>query len=254
MTAASGKAEGGNNGVCDEPPLIRAMRAHETGYGTLSEKDAAEIMQYVDFLLSQIPRRASPDEPHPESPHLATAAANGPGEAVAWRTGVPDIPKGTERQFIIACRRKDGKTYVFAAQYLNEKVLNVDDDQFFDNDDEEEGRRPFSGWFTEEYHPDYDTRYTLVCDPGEEVTHYRPLPAPPGASASTPQPGMVTVPSQAVEDAKRYRWLRDSQLPMLDGMGDICVVQYPVAHSDGSNVDLFGKELDSAIDSAMEEK
>lgn len=86
----------------------------------------------------------------------------------------PDIPKGTEREFIVACRRANGKTYVFAACWLNARLL------FTDSDDCPEDGEPFTGWYQERaYDGDYDTAWLLVCNDGDVITHWMPLPESP---------------------------------------------------------------------------
>lgn len=101
--------------------------------------------------------------------HLATPAANGPGEA-GWLP-IESAPKdGTD--VLIWC----------APWSCGSEARYIEDE----------------GWWLANNHPaDYwgDQKYP---------THWQPLPAPPGTSASTPQPGMVTVPrepTQAMLDA-----------------------------------------------------
>jgi hypothetical protein len=91
---------------------------------------------------------------------------------------LPDVPRNDYKQFIIACRRKrSGKVYVFAAEYLNQMRLLVewpDDSQYDDIDD---GCVPVTGWYTQTKNdPDYDTSYEEVCGDGDEVLAWASMP------------------------------------------------------------------------------
>lgn len=88
---------------------------------------------------------------------------------------LPEVPKGDSREFIIACRRANGRTYVFAAEYLNAKLLLTDDE-----DCPEDGK-PFSGWYQErdDSSGEYDTCWNPVCQRGDVVTHWHELPKAP---------------------------------------------------------------------------
>jgi hypothetical protein len=87
---------------------------------------------------------------------------------------LPSVPENSDCQFIVACRRANGKTYVFAASYLNALELDTNDD----------GDAVFTGWYTEGEHPEYSSWYEPVCQAGDEVTHWQELPAAP-SQAST---------------------------------------------------------------------
>lgn len=105
---------------------------------------------------------------------LDAIIASVPGPWISVKNGPPETSKNTDQEFIVACRRSNGKTYVFAAHYLNEKLLLTDED-----DCPEDGK-PFTGWYIErECGGDYDTEWRLVCADGDEITHYAPLPAAP---------------------------------------------------------------------------
>ena len=82
---------------------------------------------------------------------------------------LPSVPVNNDRQFIIACRRANGKTYVFAASYLNALELDSNDD----------GESVFTGWHTEGEHAEYSSWYEPVCQAGDNVTHWQELPAAP---------------------------------------------------------------------------
>lgn len=55
-------------------------------------------------------------------------------------------------------------------------------------------------------------------------------------------------------DGMRYRWLRDEDAGVPDGMREIVVVQFRLPHSEGTDTDLFDQALDAAIDAAMAEE
>jgi len=82
---------------------------------------------------------------------------------------LPSVPVNSDRQFIIACQRTNGKTYVFAASYLNALELDSNDD----------GESIFTGWHTEGEHAEYSSWYEPVCQAGEKVTHWQELPTAP---------------------------------------------------------------------------
>lgn len=88
---------------------------------------------------------------------------------------LPDTPTDSEQEFTIACRRSSGKVHVFAAIYLNAKLL-----QTMDDDCPEDGK-PFTGWYflRNDESGDFDTAYFPVCESGDEVTHWMPHPAAP---------------------------------------------------------------------------
>ena len=59
---------------------------------------------------------------------------------------LPEIPTNCTREFIVACQRKhDGKTYVFAAEYLQQLLLQ----STLPDDDEPEDGKPYTGWYQE---------------------------------------------------------------------------------------------------------
>jgi len=82
---------------------------------------------------------------------------------------LPSVPANSDRQFIIACQRANGKTHVFAASYLNALELDSNND----------GESVFTGWHTEGEHAEYSSWYEPVCQAGDKVTHWQELPAAP---------------------------------------------------------------------------
>ncbi|AJG13824.1 hypothetical protein RK21_02316 [Pseudomonas plecoglossicida] len=92
---------------------------------------------------------------------------------------LPETDEDTDTTFIVAVRRAhDGKTYVFTAEWLNEKMLHKEDP---DPDDPEDGT-PFSGWHSLETHADFEQYWEPLVSPcsGDEVTHWQPMPEAPG--------------------------------------------------------------------------
>ena len=93
-------------------------------------------------------------------------------------TRLPKTPANSDTTFIVAVKRaRTGKTYVFTAEWLNEKLLNSEDPE---PDDPEDGT-PFTGWYSLEYHADYDQYWEPLIQnsSGDEVTHWQPLPKAP---------------------------------------------------------------------------
>jgi len=118
-----------------------------------------------------------------ERAHAAVMAAIGSpvsteqaGDAwISVEDRLPGVLLNDNRQFIIACRRgRNGKTYVFAADYLNARELHNDED----------GAVALTGWYTESEHPEYNGWFEPVCQVGDEVTHWMPLPAAPSPNNS----------------------------------------------------------------------
>lgn len=91
-----------------------------------------------------------------------------------WHTGNPDIPKGTECEFIVAVLRKHrSKPFVFSAQYANEYT---DDDSIEDRDGK---ALTLSGWYlcgldmSGEFNNVYEK---LTINEGDEIVGWQPLP------------------------------------------------------------------------------
>jgi hypothetical protein len=87
---------------------------------------------------------------------------------------LPDVPANDYREFIVSCKRANGKSYVFAAHYLNQKMLPS---RWPDDDEPEEGL-PCTGWH-HEAEVDGDNVFTEACESGDAVTHWMQLPAAP---------------------------------------------------------------------------
>lgn len=99
----------------------------------------------------------------------------------AMADGAPPTEPGTDTEFIVAVKRQaTGKTYVFAATYLNAMVLRRHEN------DESENESDFvtiTGWYTERADdPDSDACWWNIIDigSGDEVTHWMALPPEPG--------------------------------------------------------------------------
>lgn len=91
---------------------------------------------------------------------------------------LPEVPKNDYREFIVSCTRANGKTFVFSAYYLNQKLLHSMWDG--EDDDEPEDGSPNTGWrFEGEL--DGDNVFSTVCNEGDTITHWQPLPRPPAA-------------------------------------------------------------------------
>lgn len=89
---------------------------------------------------------------------------------------LPDTPPDSDTSFIVAVRRAhNGVTYVFPAEWLNQKLLSTPDV------DEPEDGLPYTGWHSIEAHADCEQYWEPLITPGtgDEVTHWQPLPAPP---------------------------------------------------------------------------
>jgi hypothetical protein len=105
--------------------------------------------------------------------------ARGAPVSAGWiSASAPNTPENSEVDFIIACKRSNGKTAVFPATYLNAKLLQTA------SDDCPEDGVPFTGWYLErtDESGDWDSAWWPVCESGDEVTHYMPLPAAPAGA------------------------------------------------------------------------
>ncbi|VVE12190.1 hypothetical protein PCA20602_02691 [Pandoraea capi] len=90
---------------------------------------------------------------------------------------LPDTDKGDCSRVIVACRRAhNGQTYVFEAFYLNEPE---------DTNDEDGNPVSLVGWYQAIEHPEFSSFYEPVCEKGDEVTHWMPLPDAPNHEEST---------------------------------------------------------------------
>ncbi|KAF3997494.1 DUF551 domain-containing protein [Glaciimonas immobilis] len=86
--------------------------------------------------------------------------------------GVPNIGRGNEDDFWVACTRAhDQKQYVFIATYLNGKGCYSEDGEPL----------LFNGWHNSVEHHDFDSFYEAIDVHGDMVTHWQILakPLPP---------------------------------------------------------------------------
>ncbi len=108
---------------------------------------------------------------------VLAAATRPPGsDWVAVGERLPDVKAGDYTYLYVAIKRAhDGETYVMPCAYLNAKLLLSEDD-----DTDEEGTKPFTGWH-QEYNDnaEYDNCFMPVETQGDIVTHWKPKPAPP---------------------------------------------------------------------------
>lgn len=97
----------------------------------------------------------------------------------AWQTGMPPVPAGKVREFIVAVRRapyrnQPSKVFVFSANYANNYT---DDDNLHDRDGESFNA---DGWYHEAFDlsGEFDQVYQKVCEEGsgDEVIGWQELP------------------------------------------------------------------------------
>lgn len=91
---------------------------------------------------------------------------------------LPEAKDDTDTEVILAVKRASGKTYVFAASFLQNKELYSEED-----DADDEGRIYVTGWYELRDDPEYDTAWHQVLNSGDSVTHWMPLPAAPDEEA-----------------------------------------------------------------------
>jgi len=114
----------------------------------------------------------------------AMGRARGQKDGPAWiavADRLPDVKEGEEEEVIVCVRRaSNGKSYVFAARFLNQYPLHSE----WNPDADDEGMFLATGWHDVKESADYDGLYSPLIDTeGDEVTHWMPLPAAPGESA-----------------------------------------------------------------------
>lgn len=225
MTAASGKAEGGAGLpfaiLAEEMDALR--RFHETA-GDEGTYDVPKkmIRRLADIgLLHHISAGIYEETVFGMSvlngDFAATPAANGPGEA-GWLP-IETAPRDNKRMLYLARFDDDGR------------LEALDFDGIWHHESE--------SWEMPQVYYFWASAHGI-----EEPTHwaYQDEPLP-----STPQPGMVTVPSQDALDARRYRWLRTDRHSLNDGLPFIAI-----AHVGGSGVSGWTDEhADKAIDAAL---
>lgn len=95
---------------------------------------------------------------------------------------LPTVSNNNEKEFTIAVRRRhSGKVYVFAAYYLNEKLLQTCEE------DCPEECAPFSGWYIERTSDgDCDTAWEPVLCIGDEVIAWHEHPIFPATPTAQP--------------------------------------------------------------------
>lgn len=86
---------------------------------------------------------------------------------------LPQQLSGTAKEYIV-CAVVDGVQYVFSAQWLEGFALHNPDDDC----GEEDGFTEARGWYDVKESAEYAGWYEPIK--GQEVTHWQPLPAPPG--------------------------------------------------------------------------
>lgn len=131
------------------------------------------------------------------SSHRVLSGAPCTLEPTTWEdpNKLPDIPVGSEREFICAVYRKhSGKVYTFSATYLNAYRLNYEwgcpNEKSQHICDECEDGCPTTGWFTITGADDEGSQYqSLNLRDGDELRGWRALPAwdaaPPVRSAAS---------------------------------------------------------------------
>lgn len=113
-----------------------------------------------------------------------------------WKaaTDIPDLKRGSQKEFIIAVRRAhNGRAYSFAASYLNAYPLEYRNECPKGDGCTGEGCDdgcPTTGWFIETGEDDDSTQFhSLNLKEGDEMLGWRnvpqwPLPAPPSIEKS----------------------------------------------------------------------
>jgi hypothetical protein len=89
----------------------------------------------------------------------------------AWQTGEPPVPKGKEREFIVAVRRKsNGKVYVFAATFANQYANDMSD--------RDGGEFIADGWYNKglDMSHEFDSVYEPMLEAGDAVEGWQELP------------------------------------------------------------------------------
>jgi len=100
---------------------------------------------------------------------------------------IPDTPKGTERNFIVAVRRaRNGQVYSFPLVYLNAYQLRYEYEcpkgDGCEGDGCDDGC-PTTGWYNETGDGDDGSTYSpMHMDPGDEFLGWRQVPQWPAAS------------------------------------------------------------------------
>lgn len=101
---------------------------------------------------------------------------------VAWQQSTPDVPKGSERIFIIAVQRaRNGKVYTYPASYLNAYPLRFEYEcpkgDGCDGEGCDDGC-PTTGWYDATGDGDDGLTYTpIYFEKGDEFLGWREIPA-----------------------------------------------------------------------------
>lgn len=102
-----------------------------------------------------------------------------------YKGDTPPVARGWMRSYIVTVRRKAahaGQRNVFtcAAQYLNQYRLETDGGcGAVDCEEKHEDGCPFTGWFEDRFHPDYESYYCKLLAEGDEVIEWAEIPGPP---------------------------------------------------------------------------
>lgn len=165
-------------------------------------ENAATIGPEEDGIGRVITRLLNPEERDLVVSSLRALAQSG-GEPVAWREAleIPSVPKGGEREYIVAVyRAHSGKVYSFACTYLNATPLNCDECPL-GNEAHSCGKCtddgcPFTGWYRLTGDDGESGSYqSLHLETGDEIRGWREIPRweDRAALASAPQPAADNV-------------------------------------------------------------
>jgi len=93
----------------------------------------------------------------------------------------PCIPAGSKKEFLVAVKRGGiDKRFVFTATYMDDHFLSVDD--WSDPEANDDGEKPFTGWYSEQENSDGTTEYVALClGIGDELIAWCEKPSPPEA-------------------------------------------------------------------------
>ena len=121
---------------------------------------------------------------------LRAALATQPAEQwIACSDRLPEVAEGCQQEFIVCAKHnQSGKVVVMSALYLNAYPLYCDYD---DDEADEDGNIPHTGWYDAKSNGDDANCYTLVNDSwyGSTVTHWMPMPAPAAMRAQAGEGG-----------------------------------------------------------------
>jgi hypothetical protein len=148
------------------------------GHGEMARQSAADLAFVADecaafaiairALSARIPAPAGDEA-------LASVLHFRPGSEA------PDTPAGSEATFIVTVRRAHNKdrVFTFAATYLNAYPLEWNEGDGC-GDCPEDGSHddgcPMTGWFTDRFHPDYNSYYEHLLAPGDDLLEWAAFP------------------------------------------------------------------------------